>query len=175
MLLNLSDVFKERDKVLRESFPIELAVFVSKMGEYPVTEKSDLELTVSNLEPGRAKVEGKAKIVFQAPCDRCFKDVPVTLELAVERYVVPAESETQDDEEVDDLSFMEGYYLNTETLLYNEILENWPAKILCKEDCKGICSVCGRNLNDGDCGCDRFVPDPRMAVISDVFNHGKEV
>lgn len=175
MLLNLSDVFKERDKVLRESVPIELAVFVSKMGEYPVTEKSDLELTVSNLEPGRAKVEGKAKMVFQAPCDRCLGDVPVTLELAMERYVVPSESETQDDEEVDDLSFMEGYYLNTETLLYNEILENWPAKILCKEDCKGICSVCGRNLNDGDCGCDRFVPDPRMAVISDVFNHGKEV
>ena len=175
MLLNLSDVFKERDKVLRESVPIELAVFVSRMGEYPVAEKSDLELTVSNLEPGRAKVEGKAKLVFQAPCDRCLGDVPVTLELEVERYVVPTESETQDDEEVDDLSFMEGYYLNTETLLYNEIMENWPAKILCKEDCKGICSVCGRNLNDGDCGCDRFVPDPRMAVISDVFNHGKEV
>ncbi len=175
MLLNLSDVFKERDKVLRESVPVELTGFDSRMGKYPLTEKSDLELVISNLEPGRAKVEGKAKLLFQAPCDRCLTDVPVTLELEVERYVVPTENAEQDDEEVDDLSFMEGYYLNTETLLYNEIMENWPAKILCREDCKGICPVCGKNLNDGDCGCDRFVPDPRMAVISDVFNHGKEV
>ncbi|MBO4749763.1 MAG: DUF177 domain-containing protein, partial [Lachnospiraceae bacterium] len=65
--------------------------------------------------------------------------------------------------------------LNTETLLYNELMENWPAKILCKEDCKGLCPVCGKNLNEGECGCDRFVPDPRLAGIQDLFKRMKEV
>lgn len=175
MLLNLSDVFRERDRVVRESVSIELSGFDTRMGKYPVMEKSELELTISSLEQGRAKVEGKAVLVFKAPCDRCLQEVPVALELKIERFTASPEKATEEDEGEDDLSFMEGYFLNTETLLHSEIMENWPAKILCKEDCKGICIVCGRNLNDGDCGCDRFVPDPRMAAISDVFNRGKEV
>ena len=80
-----------------------------------------------------------------------------------------------EDEAVDDLSFMEGYQLNVETFVYNEIIGSWPAKILCKEDCKGLCSVCGQNRNERECGCDTFVPDPRMAAIQDIFNANKEV
>ena len=53
---------------------------------------------------------------------------------------------------------------------------NMPTKILCKPDCKGICKVCGKNLNEGDCGCDQFVPDPRMAAIKDIYDaFNKEV
>ena len=154
MLINLSDVFKEREKVLKETVAVELEDFQSMGTKYPLCEKSDVRWSFTNIEPGRVKVE---------------------LELKPERYVVPPESLNPEDEEVDDLSFMEGYNLNTETLLYNEIMENWPAKILCREDCKGLCLVCGRNLNEGECGCDRFVPDPRLAGIQDLFKACKEV
>ena len=44
-----------------------------------------------------------------------------------------------------------------------------------RPDCKGLCPVCGKDLNTGACGCDTFVPDPRMAAIMDVFNANKEV
>ena len=83
--------------------------------------------------------------------------------------------EQMDDEEDDDRSFMEGYQLNVEDLLNNEIIINWPRKILCKPDCKGICMKCGRNLNTGTCECDTFIPDPRMSVIKDIFHANKEV
>ena len=175
MLLNLSDVFKEQGKVLRQTVPVEMDAFQMGGSKYSLTKKSDAEWTISNIEPGRAKIEGKTVLEFQAPCDRCLTDVKVELTLTPERYVVPVESLDPEDEEVDDLSFMEGYSLNTETLLYNEIMENWPAKILCREDCKGLCLVCGRNLNEGECGCDRFVPDPRLAGIQDLFKACKEV
>ena len=175
MLINLSDVFKERGKILRVVTPVEITCYESMGSKYEVTEKSEAEWTLTNIEPGRAKIEGKAKLVFSAPCDRCLKEVKVELMLTPERYVVPIENLDQADEEVDDLSFLDGYNLNTETLLYNEIMENWPAKILCREDCKGLCLVCGKNLNEGDCGCDRFVPDPRLAGIQDLFNACKEV
>ena len=72
-------------------------------------------------------------------------------------------------------SVMEGYHLNVDELINDELLLEWPTKILCREDCKGICKICGRNLNDGECGCDDFVPDPRLAVIKDLFNANKEV
>ncbi len=42
-------------------------------------------------------------------------------------------------------------------------------------DCKGICSQCGKNLNDGPCGCVEEPKDPRMAAISDIFSKFKEV
>ena len=175
MLLNLSDVFKEQGKVLRQTTPVEMDAFRIGGMKYVVTKKSEAEWTLTNIEPGRAKIGGKAELTFKAPCDRCLSDVEVKLVLQPERFVVPPESLDPEDEEVDDLSFLEGYQLNTETLLYNEIMDNWPAKILCKEDCKGLCLVCGRNLNEGECGCDRFVPDPRLAGIQDLFKACKEV
>ena len=174
MLINLSDVFKEQGKVMKVTAPVEMNEF--RLGiPFKIVEKPDFEWTLTNIEPGRAIVQGKGRISFTAPCDRCLSDVRVDLSLSPERFVVPPEKLSEEDEEVDDLSFMEGYELNTETLLYNELMENWPAKILCKEDCKGLCPVCGRNLNEGECGCDRFVPDPRLAGIQDLFKRMKEV
>ena len=39
--------------------------------------------------------------------------------------------------------------LDVDRLVYLEVLICWPLKVLCKEDCKGICSRCGKNLNEG--------------------------
>ena len=40
-----------------------------------------------------------------------------------------------------------------------------PMQALCKEDCQGLCTVCGADLNDGDCGCDKVSVDPRLAAL----------
>ncbi len=55
--------------------------------------------------------------------------------------------------------------LDVTELLRDELLAGQPMKNLCKLDCRGLCPVCGANLNDGDCGCDRFVADPRLAAL----------
>ena len=126
------------------------------------------------LEPEKAKVEGTVSLTFRTYCDRCLIEVPTILELKFDRMIKSPEV-AEEDEDADDLSFMEGYCLNVETFVYNEIIGNWPAKILCKDDCKGLCLVCGQNRNLKECGCNTFVPDPRMAVIQDIFNANKEV
>ena len=82
---------------------------------------------------------------------------------------------SEDDDAIDGKNFMEGYQLNVEQLIYSEIIINWPMKVLCNENCKGICKICGQNLNEGMCTCDDFVPDPRMSGIKDIFNAYKEV
>ena len=79
------------------------------------------------------------------------------------------------DEAEEQSGFMEGYQLNVDSLISNEIFTCWPLKVLCREDCKGLCRVCGKDLNEGECGCDTFVPDPRMAAIMDIFRENKEV
>lgn len=174
MLVNISDVLTSEGRQVRKNADLEMTAYVSRGGSYEITEKSPVSLTITNIEEGKARVAGSVRLKFKAECDRCLAEVPVTLELDFDR-IVTAPDVTTEEEEIDDLSFMEGYQLNVETFVYNEIMGNWPAKILCKEDCKGICPRCGQNLNIKDCGCDTFVPDPRMAAIQDIFNAGKEV
>ena len=120
-----------------------------------------LDVDVLPLDDGPAM-----KTIFTLPVE-----VPIHFEIREDISVDEIEHPT----ETDELRFMEGYHLNTEKLIGNELLINWPMKVLCKDDCKGICKQCGKDLNLGDCGCDTFIPDPRMAVINDIFNANKEV
>lgn len=180
MLVNLSDVFSSEGKTETVTAELEMTKFASRLGVFSITRKSPVTLILTNIGVGKVRVEGNAEFVFDTRCDRCLTEVPTTLALTFEREVASPDttldsSSEEDDCEDEELEFMEGYQLNVETFVYNEILLNWPMKILCQEDCKGICSVCGANLNQGECGCDRFVPDPRMAAIKDIFNAFKEV
>lgn len=172
MLIDLSDVLASEGREFTAQVLPELTVFKSRMGSFPVAEKSSADFTFANIEPHKARISGKAGFVFRACCDRCLAEIPLALELSFDRIVFSPDGE---DAEADDQSFMEGSQLNVEAFVYNEIIGNWPVKILCREDCKGICPECGQNLNMGDCGCDTFVPDPRMAVIQDIFKGNKEV
>lgn len=174
MLVNLSDVLTSEGKVLTAEIPLEITSFDSKMGSFSITEKSCAAFTFTNVGVNKARVEGSIRLLFQTQCDCCLTNVPTGLTLQFDRIVVSPDAVTEDSED-EDLAFMEGYHLDIEAFVYNEILVNWPTKILCKTDCKGVCPVCGQNLNDGECGCDTFVPDPRMAVIKDIFNANKEV
>lgn len=176
MLLNLTDVLISEGKVTTAAVPLEMTSFTSRMGSFPVLESSSVNFTFTNAGMQKARVEGSVNLTFGTMCDRCLTEVPTRLALRFNRIISSPEVPPQEnDEEAEDISFMEGYQLNVETFVYNEILLNWPMKILCRADCKGVCPVCGKNLNEGECGCDTFVPDPRMAVIKDIFNADKEV
>ncbi len=173
MLINLSDVLTNEGRVETAEVLPEMPAFDNGRESFPVLSKSPVSFTFSHVEKGKARIQGKARMVFGAVCDRCLTEVPVTLDLSFDRLVTSPDRE--EDEDADDKSFMDGYQLDTETFVYNEVIGNWPAKILCREDCKGLCPKCGQNRNLRDCGCDTFVPDPRMAVIQEIFNRSKEV
>ena len=174
MLVNLSDVLTSEGRQISMEAFLEMTHFRKGRESFKIAEKSPVSFTFTNLEPDKAKVEGSVTLKFHTRCDRCLTEVQTILDLKFERIVKSPEVAVED-EDADDLSFMDGYHLDVETFVYNEIIGNWPAKILCKEDCKGLCLVCGQNRNLKECGCNTFVPDPRMAVIQDIFNANKEV
>ena len=174
MFINLSDVFLSAGKPLEVSCPIEMTEVQNGYEGFSILEKSELKLNGTHKSKGRAVITGTGYIVMDMACDRCLAPVPVRIDLDFERDVYSPEVDAGDDAE-DNLDIMAGYQLNVENLVFNEILMNWPMKVLCKADCKGICKMCGKNLNLGECECDTFVPDPRMAVIKDIFNANKEV
>ena len=175
MLLNLTDVLTSEGKSRTEDAEIALTVFESRMGSFPITEKTPLRLELENAGAGRARLKGHAVITQRMNCDRCLKETPVTIVLDFEREVYSPEITDAAVSDDTDGGVMEGYQLNVEALVYNELLMNQPERVLCRPDCRGICKKCGRDLNEGECGCDTFVPDPRMAVLKDIFNASKEV
>ncbi len=174
MFVNLTDMLTNEDRVVSMQAETEITE-VSVGGEkYPVLASSPVSFVFTNIGKGRARIEGKADFVFSAGCDRCLKPVEESREICFTREVwapdMAAEPSVYEEQ-----PFMEGFQLNVEDLLISEIVTSWPMKILCKPDCKGICPICGRDLNTGTCDCDTFVPDPRMAAIKDIFEADKEV
>lgn len=173
MLVNLTELFaSEAGRTEKKEIPCEAEVFSNGAETFKILRKTPISFTFTNLAPGKVRVEGEGKIVLLMQCSRCLKDVEQEIELSISTDAVSPEIPL---EEADDQMFMEGYQLNVESLLAGEILMNLPTKVLCRPDCKGICRVCGKDLNLGECGCDTFVPDPRMAAIKDIFNANKEV
>ncbi|MBD5457847.1 MAG: DUF177 domain-containing protein [Lachnospiraceae bacterium] len=177
MFINLTDVLTSEDKVLTMQTETDMTEVAVGGEVFQILEKSPICLTITNIGKGRAAVEGQTEFVLAMNCDRCLKPVreKLALQFSREVHAPDAALEQRDDEDDDDQNFMEGYQLNVEDLLNNEIIINWPSKVLCRADCKGICMQCGRDLNTGTCECDTFVPDSRMAVIKDIFNADKEV
>lgn len=96
-------------------------------------------------------VRGKIECKKSFTCDRCLTKAT-------------GEQVHDFSEEFDKSAAVEDFIDVTE-LLRDVLLANQPIKNLCKEDCKGLCPVCGANLNDGECGCERFTIDPRLAAL----------
>ena len=174
MFVNLTEVLTNEDRVI----PIQTEAQITEVsvgdGKYPVRAASPVRFVFTNTGKGKARIEAEAEYTFGASCDRCLKPVELKVALSFARDVW-APDMASDSSVYEEQPFMDGFQLNVEDLLNSEIVTSWPMKILCKPDCKGICPICGRDLNTGTCDCDSFVPDPRMAAIKDIFEADKEV
>lgn len=177
MLIDLSNVLSEPHKSLDEMVPCTLEVFKVKFGTYPVLLKDDVHITVEYIKDGQIEIYGACRLTIEIPCDRCLDAVPTEFNLDFTKKVMVSDSseETVESDELDESNYIDGYTLDVDKLICNEVLIGWPTKILCSEDCKGICNVCGQNLNQGTCNCEDTSLDPRMSVIRDVFKNFKEV
>lgn len=174
MRLDLTDVCTCENREVTKAVTIEAASFDSKLGVFPIIAKKPFDLHMVNRENKQLLITGETDVEIAIPCDRCLEDVPTRFHLKFDE-VVPLEGADGTAEETEETDYMEGVQLDVDRLVYHEILVNWPMKVLCQEDCRGICKKCGTNLNRQDCGCSKTELDPRMAAIQDIFNKFKEV
>ena len=139
---------------------------------FPIVGNDGIHYTLTRLSKEEIQVHFTTHLEVKIPCDRCLTDVTRQFDLEFDDKV-----SFQDLEENEDIKsgYVIGYNLDMDKLVYDEILVNWPDKVLCSEDCKGVCGSCGKNLNLGTCDCQDAGPDLRMAVIRDIFKDYKEV
>ena len=108
-------------------------------------------------------------------CARCLDEVEVPIEYSIEGFLVK-EGFDEDEFEEDDAFIYDGKELNLIDIIEQTLDFNIPARILCNEDCQGLCHECGANLNKQECSCsenanDEEIIDPRFAKLKDIFKN----
>jgi uncharacterized protein len=132
----------------------------------------------------RVLVTGTARAELDGECSRCL--TPVSLDLPVDftLTLVPADEYEDKAGAGEDRSHhpvagsfdagdaeedvYTGKVIDLDPIVREQVLLALPGYPVCQDGCKGLCSVCGTNLNERECGCDRKVPDPRWAGLAKV-------
>ncbi len=165
MILDLKRIFATENSVLEINHSLDMSD-VDFMGNYPLKTPIKITGSVSN----RASVVSlklTIEYVFAAPCDRCGVFTEHNHTVIVDKLLATAIER----QESDTIITVPDMKLDVDEFVYSEVILDLPSKHLCSEDCKGICFKCGKNLNDGECGCSTKEVDPRLAKLMELLDN----
>lgn len=160
MLLDCKQLFEVEG--LRQE--IEATVDLSQIelwGEGALSEAAAVHGEVCN-RAGIVTLQYEVSFTLSAPCDRCLEPVKEEKKMAFSHILV---REVPQEDPEDEYIVCEGDGLDLEELVIADVILSMPAKLLCREDCKGLCPTCGINLNKESCGCDKKKVDPRLEAL----------
>ncbi len=175
MLIHLSELFTREGK--REVYIVRFGLSSVAFGSglYEVVQAEPFELVFTGLGGRKCSMKGDSSLVLRTPCARCLEPVTFSCELHFDQELTPDQDGAAQDADQEKESYLNGYELDVDQLVCNELILSLPMRVLCREDCKGICNRCGTNLNLRTCTCDTGPFDPRMSVFQEIFNEMKEV
>ena len=133
---------------------------------FPVTEPVKAEGTVRNTA-GVLVMKGEITTCIHGVCDRCAAEFDREMEIPIDAVLV---TELANEENEDEWVFtLEGDSADLDDIVRTIFVLNMDSKLLCSDDCKGMCCRCGKNLNDGPCSCEKEI-DPRLAALKQLLN-----
>ena len=164
MLLGLSKIIDCPGESISFSTSVDLRDL--QYGEsYPVSEPVLASGVVRNTA-GVLMMTGSVHTTLHGVCDRCARDFDKDVDIPIDVVLV---TELSNEENEDEWVFpLEGDNADLEDIVRTVFVLNMDSKLLCKDDCKGLCCQCGKNLNDGPCDC-RKEPDPRFAALKQLL------
>lgn len=165
MGLDLSPIIDRPGESLSYSVSVDLSDLVYGASK-PVSEPVKLEGTVRNTA-GVLVMKGKISTCIHGICDRCASEFDRDVEIPVDAVLV---SELANEENEDEWVFpMEADTADLEDIVRTVFVLNMDSKLLCKEDCAGLCCRCGKNLNKDSCTCQKEL-DPRFAALKQLLD-----
>ena len=164
MLLGLSKIMDTPGAVVPFSTSVDLSD-LQYGNSYPVTEPVTAEGQVRNTA-GVLVMTGSIQTTIHGTCDRCATEFDREIEFPLDVVLV---TELANEENEDEWVFpLEGDSADLDDIVRTVFVLNLDSKLLCKEDCKGLCHRCGKNLNDGPCNCQKEL-DPRFAALKQLL------
>ena len=174
MTIHLSEALSIPGRPWEYDLTLGFDSFVTGGQTCPITAVSPLRLQLTSDEHKHVAWQLPVEITLQIPCSRCLEPVPVSLTFEVIGEADMGLTEEERIAALDEQSFIQGYELDTDELIRSELSLQIPLKVLCREDCRGLCPVCGTNLNHRSCSCAEGPKDPRMAAILDIFKDAQK-
>lgn len=117
---------------------------------------------------GYMRLVAVADIPYSGECARCLNEISDVYSLPFERTVVIEGTLTEEQEEdnVDEFVIVKGGFLDIDDAVRESLILSFPMRLLCSEDCPGLCPKCGKPKREGACGCPEKEMDPRWAVLA---------
>ena len=164
MLLGLSKIIDCPGASLPFSVSVDLSDLCYGIS-YPVTEPVVASGTGRNTA-GVLMMDGELTTTIHGLCDRCASPFDREIRFPIHAVLV---TELADEENEDEWVFpLEGDSADLDDIVRTVFVLNLDSKLLCKEDCRGLCPRCGKNLNDGPCNCQKEL-DPRFAALKQLL------
>jgi uncharacterized protein len=153
--------FSENDDWFRGCFPPD---------EKPdfVVERIDATCLVTKAS-NAVYIKGSFSALIDICCSRCLENVVLPIGADFAYTMMPWKVETAEEKELKaeelEISYYEGDFIDLAPILCEQIILQIPMKVLCSEDCKGLCPHCGANLNTEPCSCRNESADSRWAAL----------
>ena len=150
MILDLRRIFEIPGE--KQEFDYEISV--SSADNY---KNIDLAVPISvkgviKNKSGVISLDYKADYRLRHKCDRCLIEFERDYSVSNNALVVKSLSSSEDD---DDYIVVGGNEFNLDEHILSDLILHFPSKVLCKEDCKGLCQFCGADLNESECDCQK--------------------
>lgn len=164
MILELKKLFITENY----SIPIEFLLDLSDIdfsGVKPLKKPISIKGEAAN-KAGVVTLSMHYSVCYEAPCDRCGTSSANEFSFDVE-YILATTKQSEDNDEIILVTESE---FNLDELCRSDVLLHIPMKHLCREDCKGLCADCGKNLNEGGCDCNKKQIDPRLEALAKLLD-----
>ncbi len=163
MVIDLKKIFVNENSSLPLSYALDLSD-VEYMGLYPLKKPVEINGVIEN-KASLVRLGAEISYEYDAPCDRCGKDTVKSHTVLVDKSL----ASSIEGEDSDTILLVPDMKLDLDEFLYSEVIMSLPMKQVCTEKCKGICTKCGKNLNEGKCDCVEKEIDPRLAALAELL------
>jgi uncharacterized protein len=122
-------------------------------------------------------VRGRLEVGLGVECSRCLERFAFPVSQQLDLFYLPRlprQQEEEEDVELDDRDLVVAYYsagrIDVGEALREQLVLALPMKRLCREDCRGLCPVCGGNRNERECGC--ALPEQNVSPFAKLLRKG---
>ncbi|MEE1219207.1 MAG: DUF177 domain-containing protein [Ruminococcus sp.] len=164
MLFELKSVFQNEGEVKQVKYKLDISN-IDIDGVYPFKTPLDVVATAGN-RASLVDLELNVTFDYTRSCDRCCEEFTKVMKMNFNHRL----AQTLVDDGNDDYIETPDFKLDLDEVVITDVLLSLPGKNLCKDDCKGLCYMCGHNLNESDCACDKRQIDPRLEMLKQLMD-----
>ena len=155
MIIELESIFNTDGSSYEFDYELSLS-HINVSGVNPLKSPVKVKGVVKN-NTGIVTLGASVELVYSASCDRCAEETEQTYKYDFSHNLIASLS----NEDNDDFLVVSDMRLNLDELIEEDVNLELPTKFLCNEECKGVCVMCGKNLNKDQCDCKKPI-DPRL-------------